>query len=238
VPDLLHELGEQILAAGAAAGRIDEAVIGLVVDNRDPLGLGRVRLRFPVLPGLDASTWATAVALGAGDGRGWWLLPEIDDEVLVLFEHGDVGRPVVLGSLYNGVDRPPTDRATRRGFRSRGGSSLWLDDEAGTITLEDGAGAGRIVLDRAGRIRLEAPDGDVELQAPEGTLSIVARDLELSARHELVIAAGAEVVVGARGRADLRAASIQVGAARLDLDPPGGVARPLSAIRTSSGRSS
>lgn len=226
--ELLRYLGQQIRAAEDAASKVYEPTIGLVVDNRDPEGLGRVKLRFPTLPGGDASAWAVCSGLGAGQDRGWWFLPEIDAEVLVVFEHGDVSRPIVLGTLFNGVDKPPTATGQQRVVRSRGGSQLTLDDERGTLTIEDGGGLGRIVVDRAGVMTIEATSGDVELQATEGTLSIVAREIDLRAGEQLILHADGQVAIGAAS-GDLRGGAISVTAATLNLNPPGGVRAPATA---------
>ena len=48
------------------------------------------------------------VSIGAGSDRGTDWLPEINDEVLVGFEHGDIHRPYIIGAVWNGKDAPPT----------------------------------------------------------------------------------------------------------------------------------
>jgi uncharacterized protein involved in type VI secretion and phage assembly len=83
-------------------------VIGLVTNNNDPEWMGRVKVKFPWLSGQDESAWARLVAPMSGGKRGFFYLPEIDDEVLVGFEHGDIHRPFVIGAMWNGADKPPT----------------------------------------------------------------------------------------------------------------------------------
>lgn len=83
-------------------------LVGVVTNNQDPQGWGRVKVRFPTLADVDESNWARVVAAGAGGSRGFDCLPEIDDEVLVGFEHGDIRRPYILGNVWNGKDAPPT----------------------------------------------------------------------------------------------------------------------------------
>jgi uncharacterized protein involved in type VI secretion and phage assembly len=90
--------------------KIYGVVVGIVTDNRDPAGQYRVRVRFPWLPdgGSDASTqdqswWCRISTLMAGDKRGIYFLPEVEDEVLVAFEHGDISRGYVVGSLWSSV---------------------------------------------------------------------------------------------------------------------------------------
>jgi uncharacterized protein involved in type VI secretion and phage assembly len=81
-------------------------VIGLVTNIDDPEGQGRVRVKYPALGDRMESTWSRIATPGAGKDRGMMFLPEVGDEVVVAFEHGDTRRPVVLGALYNGKDKP------------------------------------------------------------------------------------------------------------------------------------
>src|SRR5690606_8938432 len=94
--DLPTYFSAQIWTAEEEAGRVYEPVVGVVTDNRDPQRLGRVKIKFPVLSEQDSSYWAPIIMLGAGKNRGWFFLPEVDDEVLVMFEHGDINRPIVI----------------------------------------------------------------------------------------------------------------------------------------------
>ncbi|MDJ0727744.1 MAG: VgrG-related protein [Prochloraceae cyanobacterium] len=84
-------------------------MVGVVTDNNDPKGLGRVKVKFPTLTDEHSSNWARVVALGASSCRGFDCLPEINDEVLVGFEHGDIHRPYIVGGVWNGKDKPPED---------------------------------------------------------------------------------------------------------------------------------
>jgi phage protein D len=87
-------------------------VVGIITNNKDPDEMGRVKVRFPTLSDSDESTWARLVNPGGGAARGLHFTPEINDEVLVVFEHGDVRRPMVLGGLWNGKDKPVETGAT------------------------------------------------------------------------------------------------------------------------------
>jgi phage protein D/phage baseplate assembly protein gpV len=122
-------------------------VIGIVTDNLDPQGWGRVKVKYPWLSGDHASDWARVVSVGAGAERGMEFLPEIDDEVLVGFEMGDMRSPYVLGGLWNGKDLPPKKtqqvvtggKVQKRIIRSRSGHNIVFDDAdgAGSVTIED-----------------------------------------------------------------------------------------------------
>ncbi|HEY4410960.1 MAG TPA: VgrG-related protein, partial [Acidimicrobiia bacterium] len=74
-------------------------VVGIVTNNNDPDKLGRVKVKFPTLTDKEESDWARVVSTGAGSSRGLQIIPDVNDEVLVGFEHGDVTRPLVLGGL-------------------------------------------------------------------------------------------------------------------------------------------
>jgi uncharacterized protein involved in type VI secretion and phage assembly len=210
--------------------RIDSPVIGLVVDNVDPAKLARVRLSFPSLPGDDASAWAPITSLGAGDDRGWFFLPEVGDEVLVMFEHGDIGRPVVIGGLWNGEDEPP-DRNDggneRRSIVSREGSRILFDDDKGVVRLEDGKGIGAIEIDAEGKISLEATKGDVCLQAPGGALHIVANAVEIKASAACHIESLDGIAFGADRTLSVRGMPLQVHGQKVELNP-GGVSSPAA----------
>ncbi|MBD2449272.1 VgrG-related protein [Nostoc sp. FACHB-152] len=96
-------------------------LVGIVTNNKDPKGWGRVKVKFPTLTEQDESHWARVVAIGAGPNRGFDCLPEINDEVLVGFEHGDIHRPYILGGVWNGKDAPPekVDDSVVKGVRLR-----------------------------------------------------------------------------------------------------------------------
>jgi len=82
----------------------------VVIDNVDPDNLGRIKVRLPQMHtsgkrGYEA--WARVATLMAGKNRGSWFIPDANDEVLVVFEAGDVTRPYVIGSMWNGTSSPP-----------------------------------------------------------------------------------------------------------------------------------
>ncbi|HBB31836.1 MAG TPA: type IV secretion protein Rhs [Cyanobacteria bacterium UBA8803] len=112
-------------------------LVGIVTDNKDPNGWGRVRVMFPTLTEEHASYWARVVAAGAGSNRGFDCLPEINDEVLVAFEHGDIHHPYVIGGVWNGQDKPPESindsvadgKVRLRTFKTRTGHKLQFVEE-------------------------------------------------------------------------------------------------------------
>lgn len=129
--------------------RIEGLVIGIVTDNNDPDNLGRVKVKFPTLSD-QQSHWARVVSVGAGANRGIEFLPEVNDEVLVGFEAGDMRAVYVIGGLWNGKDAPPKKtgeivkggKVEQRVVKSRSGHVITLDDSdsAPSITIEDKSG--------------------------------------------------------------------------------------------------
>ena len=129
-----NTLGQLLMTKSVSSRNV---MVGIVTNNSDPDGLGRVKVKFPTLPGNEESYWARLVTPMAGDGRGFEFIPEVNDEVLVTFEHDDINRPFVLGALWNGKDKPPeasnqivssTGKVEKRIIRSRSGHTITLDD--------------------------------------------------------------------------------------------------------------
>lgn len=156
-------------------GRWYGAFPALVTDINDPEGQGRVKIALPWsadTAGARYETWARLATFMAGNNRGSWFIPDIDDEVLVIFENGDPRRPYVIGSLWNGRDTPPetmdgAGKNFKKVLRSRNGVKITLDDNDGreqliletpggqSLTLKDGPGAVEIVDSNGNSIKLE-----------------------------------------------------------------------------------
>ena len=102
-------LAEAMNGGRRANGFADHLAIAIVTDNKDPDKLGRVKVKYPTLGGEVESGWARIAWGAAGKERGVVALPEVNDEVVIGFEHGDVRRPFALGVLFNGKDTPGAD---------------------------------------------------------------------------------------------------------------------------------
>lgn len=179
-------------------GRWYGCYVALVTDLNDPDGQGRVKISLPWAPDTDGGgyeAWARIATLMAGNNRGSWFIPDVDDEVLIAFEGGDPRRPYVLGSLWNGQDAPPetmdgAGQNNRKVIRSRNGVKLTLDDANGQeqfivetpggqrITLKDGPGS-VVVEDSSGNsVKLEIAGITVQASAK---VTINASLVEVSA---------------------------------------------------------
>lgn len=173
-----------------AARRISGVVVGEVTHIDDPEDLGRVKVRFPWRDADDESYWARTMTPMAGGDRGVYFRPEVGDEVLVSFAHGDQRFPYVLGALWNTDQRPPeeSDGANDiRMVRSRSGHEIVLDDGAdGTVKVESSGGHTVTLDDSSGSETITIEDSSaqnrVEFNGATGTLTIEAgAKLELKA---------------------------------------------------------
>lgn len=146
--------------------KIYGVVIGIVTNNKDPDSLNRVKVKFPWLSEDNESNWARVATLMTGKDRGSFFLPEVDDEVLVAFEHGDVRFPYVIGALWNGVDTPPETNSDGknniRKIKSRSGHEIIFNDDSETkkekIEIHTNAGHKIVLDDASGQEKLEIID--------------------------------------------------------------------------------
>jgi phage protein D len=152
-------------------------LIGIVSNNKDPKKWGRVRVKFPTLTEEHESDWARIVAIGAGVNRGFDCLPEVNDEVLVGFEHGDIHRPFVIGGVWNGKDAPPANvdesvvggKVRLRTFKTRTGHILQFVEE------DKGSSKKGVYLDTVYGHKLYCNDSDKKIE------------LKTNANHQIVL---------------------------------------------------
>jgi uncharacterized protein involved in type VI secretion and phage assembly len=178
-----------------AGERFYGMTVGIVTNNQDPDNLGRVKVRFPWLSDGEESQWARLVSPMAGRDRGLYCLPEVDDEVLVAFEHGMPEFPYILGGLWNGQDAPPETNDdgenNKRTLKSRSGHTICLDDTDGAekIEITDGSGKNTITLNTAENSITITADGDITLQSQNGKLILRGNGVEISSQAEVAIEA-------------------------------------------------
>jgi uncharacterized protein involved in type VI secretion and phage assembly len=149
-------------AAAPFSGRQFGVCVARVLDNVDPADAARVRVQFPWESESNEGWWAPVVTPHAGSGRGFYFLPEIGDEVLVAFEQGDPNRPVVIGSLWNGSDRPPNDGL--HGDEQGNNDIKRIVTKSGNrIVMDDMEGSETIVVATPQHIRISMFDGEKTL---------------------------------------------------------------------------
>ena len=124
-----------------------ETQMATVLSNSDPQGKGRVRVRMNWQTDGMQTGWVRVMTPDGGSSsdvksnRGFVFIPEVGDQVLLGFRHGDPARPYVMGSLFNGTTGGGGGQGNNcKSLTTRSGSSLKLDDSAGSVTLHDKGG--------------------------------------------------------------------------------------------------
>jgi phage baseplate assembly protein V len=172
-------------------------VEALVTEVDDPEREGRVKVQYPWFDDQTVSDWCRVRQLYAGPGYGTFFVPEVGDEVLVAFVHGDMRLPIVLGGLYNGQDKPPVHREGETDpklIRTKGGHEVLLDDTASARKVHVKSAAGHeVVLDDAGsKVTIKTPSGQsIELDAASGSVTMTGVTVTVDASQVKLGGAGA-----------------------------------------------
>jgi phage baseplate assembly protein V len=159
----------------------------------------------------------------AGNERGWVMLPEVGDEVLVAFLQGDINNAIVVGALFNGKDKAPYANAdgknNLRMFKSRSGHTVTFDDSNGgeKIEMVTSNEAVKVTYDAAGKKLSVVCKGDIELEAAQG-FKVSCMDFEVKAKSGVTLEAtgnaklaGASTTVEGKAKVGVTAPSISLG---------------------------
>jgi uncharacterized protein involved in type VI secretion and phage assembly len=175
-------------------------VVPAIVTNNDNPGdpdatpMGMVKVKFPSLAPDMESTWARIAQPLAGPATGFYLMPQVNDEVLVVFENGDFNRPYVVGSLWNGRDSLPTeaagldrmDRAKLHLLKTKEQSIFQIDDRFDSRSIELKTKEGHHII-------IDAKNKKIELKTSGG--------------HEIVIDDGGQKITMKTGQQSMEMAS-------------------------------
>ncbi|ATV54853.1 type IV secretion protein Rhs [Prevotella intermedia] len=162
ITEIVHEVGEgsyyrnrfkaipstvEALPSPRVPMPVAETQMATVTSNADPNGNGRVQVRMNWQQGGMHTGWVRVMTPDAGksgdvsSNRGFVFIPEVGDQVLLGFRHGDPARPYVMGSLFNGSTGGGGGQGNKcKSLTTRSGSSLKLDDSDGSVTLHDKGG--------------------------------------------------------------------------------------------------
>lgn len=180
---------------------------GIVKDNFNLLSEGKVQVHIPSMPEIDP--WARVASVGAGPGRGFLWIPQIDDEVLVAFNRNDNLDAYVIGGLWSMMNLPPTSdpvdflskKIIKTGVKdSPLAHTIEIDDleqsikittstsqvitmDPEKISIETSEGLMKITMDMVAvppAINIESTTGDISLSAPLGKISLDAMQIEIS----------------------------------------------------------
>ncbi|MGN7988895.1 type VI secretion system Vgr family protein [Pedobacter sp. 22226] len=170
-----------------------------VVDNNDPLGHGRIKVRFKwECLNNDVTDWLRIITPDAGSSaqvntnRGFVFVPEVGDQVAVTFEEGNIARPIVMGSIFHGLNGAGGDEDNHlKTIATRSGHTVEFNDTAGaeTITITD---------KNHNIIRFDTSASSIEISAPEN-INITAKNITINAEQNISITAGEHLYYNAGG---------------------------------------
>src|SRR3569833_1565781 len=153
--------------------------LGIVVENKEaaPDNPGfRVKITIPHLAEDQKTFWARVAVPMGGKGRGTYQLPEAKDQLLVVFEHGDLHKPIIIGSLHNSGQQPPEKNDSGKNntklIKSRSGHRFIFDDKEGSekVTIVDSK-QNQIILDSANKvIKIISKTGDIVVKAKQNVI--------------------------------------------------------------------
>ncbi|MDQ8021921.1 MAG: phage baseplate assembly protein V [Moraxellaceae bacterium] len=168
------------------AAWMQAAMLAQVVSLDDPDRRNRVQVRLlshDYSDTHDAPMWARVVSSFAGNDRGAFFMPEVDDEVLVVFVQGDMRHPLIVGGLWNGASAAPADIQSGgdnryKRIKSKNGIVITMDEQQGqeTLTLETPGGQTVTLKDGPGEITIEDSNGNsVKLETAGITVQASAK---------------------------------------------------------------
>lgn len=248
----LHERSLQALTAGGGGGGggvasaasvtapIDGIVIAEVTNINDPDSRHRVKVKYHWLGENVESDWLRVIQIGAGKDRGFHWMPDMNDEVAVVFDHGDMRSGYVIGGVYNATDTPKYPGVVSgvnevKSLVSSKGHYFKLSDKGGEefASLSLVGDKMFIKLDKDGQMIKVDSDGKVEIHGVQditvkGDAKVAieaAQDLELKGMNVKITAQtgfeakGATVKVEGTGQTEIKGAQTKVaGSAMLDLE--------------------
>jgi uncharacterized protein involved in type VI secretion and phage assembly len=191
-----------------SSGKFFGVVVGIVTNNQDPENMARVRVKFPWLSDDHESWWARIAVPMGGSGRGTYFLPEVDDEVLVAFEHGDVRSPYVVGALWNGKDSPPTNNSDGKNnirlIHSRSGHLVRLDDTDGDEKIE--------VIDKTAgnKITIKSSDNSMRLECTGKMTLHATAGMEITCDADIKIQANATMDIESTAPMTIKGAMVNI----------------------------
>lgn len=214
-------------AGGPRIPTLDKVQYGLhyaiVSQNKDPENLDRIKVRFPWLEqgDKDESHWAQLLTPMEGKKFGWYVLPDVDDVVVVMFIAGDVSQPVIVGGVWSTPDFSPEPnedgKNNFRGYRSRTGNRMIFDDSSKPKFVlvdkscknmlgignmpKDGAGPNVVAIYKppmsgAEGVSISSMEGKFELTCKDGKLTVQAgKNIKINAKTTIDVKAGTDITL-------------------------------------------
>jgi phage baseplate assembly protein gpV len=219
-----------LLAGGHETAQSGASIFGvevaLVTNVNDPDKIGRVKVCVPRLPGKPESGWVRVAQPAAGAGRGFYWLPHVNDEVLIAFERGDPNHPFIIGSLWNGKDKPMKNAFDKDNhsqmIQTKSGHQITLYDKNGEekIVIADKSGKRTVTFDvKNKKFLIEAKEGNVEINAQKKII-LQCEDLEIKTKKTGKLDIGSTFDLKVTDKAGFKAGpQLNIKASKVRLNP-------------------
>ena len=224
-----------------------ETQMATVLSNADPEGKGRVRVRMNWQTDGMQTGWVRVMTPDGGSSsdvksnRGFVFIPEVGDQVLLGFRHGDPARPYVMGSLFNGTTGGGGGQGNNcKSLTSRTGSTLKLDDSTGNVLLADKTGQNLISFDGNNTVTVSAvtnihlDNGKASIKIEGDTITIKANTICIDGATSTTCQSGENesVIITSGTGVDIQGANINA-IAKTNVEVSGGSKSTLSSPSTS-----
>jgi type VI secretion system secreted protein VgrG len=176
-----------------------EMQLAEVIDNNDPKGMGRVRVQFiwqKDASGDDSKTnWIRVATPQGGGGKGFYMLPEIGDVVLVAFEHNHPERAYVLTGMYHGEAKPEHHDPNnyQKSWKTKGGNIILMSDEPGDESI--GISSKKHVGIGSGQSVYVGAEEKINLYSPNGLVGITSDQTKIYAKTHIIINGEGEIKI-------------------------------------------
>ena len=226
---------DRVMPLATRAAKLRGVHLAIAVDNKDGQDNPgyRVKVKLPWLNEQETTFWARIAVPMGGSDRGTYVLPEVDDQLLVVFEHGDVDRPIVIGALWSKVQDPvevnQSGKNNTKLIKSRSGHRIIFDDKDGAekVTIVDKTKQNKIVLDSVAKLIKVESAGDIEVIA-KANVVIHANALKIGTSAG-VTGKGASMLAHAAKSFGLKASSgITIGGGSTTINVSNGAATSVS----------
>ena len=183
--------------------------LATVKENNDDKGQGRVKVAFDWQKNGKTTNWIRVQTPNAGvsgavpKNRGWVFVPEVGDQVMVSYEHGNPDRPYVTGSVFHSGSGKGGDKDNKvKSILTRSGNAIVFDDETGSIVITDQTGKQLIILDGTDAITVMAKksitltnEAESVIVMDDKSIGLQADTIALEGRKSVTLLSGNECMV-------------------------------------------
>jgi type VI secretion system secreted protein VgrG len=175
-----------------------ETQSAFVTDNHDPDGFGRIRVRYYWMTDSEKTPWLRITSPHGGSEKGFFFIPEVNEEVIVGFEGDSATKPFIVGTVYHnkaktGFGNQDNDIKT---IQTRSGNKVVMNDKEGSVFVED-KDSNSIKIDGAGNINVTAKEtivlacGDAKIEMKkDGTINLTGKNITINAQQSAKMVSG------------------------------------------------